>query len=97
MPAPRSLPVSADRLVIGFDLAATFVFGLEGASAGVNAGLDVFGLLVLGLVTALGGGIMLIGDVPPAAFRDQWYTITALAGALVAFAIFASPISKSPS
>jgi uncharacterized membrane protein YeiH len=99
MPAPRSLPLSTDRLVLGFDLAATFVFGLEGASAAVNANLDVFGVLVLGFVTAVGGGIirdLLIGDVPPAAFRDQHYMVTALAGALVAFAIFA-PISNVPS
>ena len=87
MPAPRSLPISTDGLVVGFDLAATFVFGLEGASAAVNADLDVFGVLVLGFVTALGGGIirdLLIGDVPPAAFRDQRYIATALIGALVA-------------
>jgi uncharacterized membrane protein YeiH len=99
MPAPRSLPVSTDRLVLGFDLAATFVFGLEGASRGVNAHLDIFGVLVLGFVTAVGGGIirdLLIGDVPPAAFRDQRYMVTALVGALVAFAIF-EPIAKAPS
>jgi uncharacterized membrane protein YeiH len=98
VPVPRSLPVSPDRLVLGFDLAATFVFGLEGASAGVNANLDVFGVVVLGFVTAVGGGIirdLLIGDVPPAAFRDQRYMVTALVGALVAFAIF-SPISSAP-
>jgi uncharacterized membrane protein YeiH len=98
MPAPRSLPISPDRLILGFDLAATFVFGLEGASAAVNANLDVFGVLVLGFVTALGGGIirdLLIGDVPPAAFRDQRYMAVALTGALVAFAIFA-PISSAP-
>lgn len=98
MPAPRSLPVSPDRLVLGFDLAATFVFGLEGASRGVNADLDLFGVLVLGFITAVGGGIvrdLLIGDVPPAAFRDQRYMITALVGALVAFAIFV-PISRAP-
>jgi uncharacterized membrane protein YeiH len=98
MPAPRSLPISPDRLILGFDLAATFVFGLEGASVGVDANLDVFGVLVLGFVTAVGGGIirdLLIGDVPPAAFRDQRYIITALTGALVAFAIFA-PVSHAP-
>ena len=98
MPASRTLPVSGDRLILGCDLAATAVFAVEGASRAVNADLDVFGVLVLGFVTALGGGIMrdlLIGDAPPAAFRDQRYMLTALAGALVAFAIFA-PISHAP-
>ena len=58
----------------------------------------MFGVLVLGFVTAVGGGIirdLLIGDMPPAAFRDQRYMVTALVGALVAFAIFA-PISHVP-
>lgn len=98
MPAPRSLPVSADRVVLGVDLAATFVFGLEGASAAIKGDLDVFGVLVLGFITAVGGGIvrdLLIGDTPPAAFRDQRYIVTALAGGLVAFVIF-GPISTVP-
>jgi uncharacterized membrane protein YeiH len=40
----------------------------EGALAGIDAGLDVFGLLVLSFVTALGGGPirdLLIGAIPP--------------------------------
>jgi uncharacterized membrane protein YeiH len=72
---PPEMPL-ADRLVLRVDLAATFVFGLEGASSAANAELDLFGVLVLGFITALGGGIirdLIIGDVPPAAFRDQRY------------------------
>ena len=98
MGSPLPPPASADRLVIGFDLAATFVFAVEGASSAVNANLDLFGVLVLGFVTALGGGILrdlLIGDVPPAGFRDHRYMVTALLGAVLAFVIFA-PISRAP-
>ena len=87
-----------DQVILGFDLVATFVFALEGGSAAVNANLDVFGVLVLGFVTAVGGGIirdLLIGDVPPAAFADRRYMITAVVGALVAFAIF-SPLATVP-
>jgi Glycine transporter len=86
MPAPRSLPLSPDRLILGFDLAATFVFGLEWASVAVNADLDVFGVLVLGFVTAVGGGIirdLLIGDVPPAVLRTSVYASAALFGTAV--------------
>jgi uncharacterized membrane protein YeiH len=85
----------SDRLVLGFDLAATFLFGLEGASSAVAGDLDLFGVLVLGFVTAVGGGIirdLLIGDVPPAAFRLQRYIVVALLGAAIAFVIF-TPIS----
>lgn len=99
MSTPDRESVVADRLVLSFDLVATFVFGLEGASSATNAKLDLFGVLVLGFVTALGGGIvrdLIIGDVPPAAFRDQRYPVAALAGAVVAFVVFA-PLARVPS
>jgi uncharacterized membrane protein YeiH len=49
----KAVPARSDRLVLAFDLAATFVFALEGASSAVNGKLDLFGILVLGFVTAL--------------------------------------------
>jgi len=60
---------SQDRLLLVVDLIGTSVFAVEGALAGIDAGLDVFGLLVLSFVTALGGGI-----------RDWRYGATAFAG-----------------
>ncbi len=55
----------SDDLVLGCDLAATLLFAIEGAAAGVAAHLDVFGVIVCGFVTAVGGGIIrdvLLGD-----------------------------------
>ena len=83
-------PRSVRNLLTLFDLLATGVFALEGALAGVVAGLDVFGVLVVGVVTATGGGIMrdvLIGDVPPAAFRIPRDLVVAIAGGIVAIAL----------
>jgi uncharacterized membrane protein YeiH len=62
-----------DVVLLGVDLVGTFVFAVEGALAGMNAGLDVFGLMVLSFVTALGGGTIrdvLIGAIPPNSIRD---------------------------
>jgi len=80
----------ATKLVLGFDLAATLVFAVEGALAAVAAGLDVLGVLVVAFATALAGGIirdLLIGAVPPASIRYQRYAVTALAagGAVFCF------------
>ncbi|MEZ7006546.1 trimeric intracellular cation channel family protein [Streptomyces sp. AD55] len=51
------------------DLTGTFAFGLDGALTAVRAArLDVVGVIVLGLITALGGGFVrdvLIGSLPP--------------------------------
>jgi uncharacterized membrane protein YeiH len=72
-----------DLMLLVVDLMGTFVFAVEGALAGINAGLDVFGLMVLAFVTALGGGTIrdvLIGAIPPNSIRDWRYGATAFAG-----------------
>jgi uncharacterized membrane protein YeiH len=79
---------SQDLLLLVIDLIGTFVFAVEGALAGMYAGLDVFGLLVLSFVTALGGGTIrdvLIGAIPPNSIRDWRYGATAFAGGGAAF------------
>jgi uncharacterized membrane protein YeiH len=71
------------------DLAGTFVFALNGALTALRAErLDIVGVLVLGMFTALGGGIVrdvLLGSLPPATFSDWRYLLVAASGALLAF------------
>jgi uncharacterized membrane protein YeiH len=78
-------------LLLVLDLAGTFAFGLNGALTAVRAArLDIVGVVTLGVITAMGGGIIrdvLIGDVPPATFRDWRYLALAIAGGLLAFAL----------
>ena len=66
------------------DLAGTFAFALNGALTAVRAAsLDVVGVVTLGLITAVGGGIIrdvLLGDLPPATFVDRRYLAVATAG-----------------
>ena len=76
-------------LLLALDLTGTFVFAVNGALTGLEAArLDIVGMITLGMVTALGGGIIrdiLIGAVPPAAFRYWPYLAVAAGGALLAF------------
>ena len=78
-------------LLLVLDLAGTFVFAMDGALVAVRvARLDIVGVVTLGMVTALGGGIirdLLIGAVPPATFSDWRYLAVAAAGGLVAFGL----------
>lgn len=71
------------------DLLGTFAFALNGAfTAARVARLDIVGVITLGMITALGGGIIrdvLLDDVPPATFRDWRYLAVAAGGALIAF------------
>lgn len=55
--------------------------------AAIHAHLDFLGVLVVGFVTALGGGMLrdvLLGSTPPAAFKDPRYPLAVLAGVAVA-------------
>jgi uncharacterized membrane protein YeiH len=59
---------------------------ISGALLGVKKKLDFFGIIVLGVATALGGGIMrdiLIGYIPPVALRQPVYTIISTVAALL--------------
>jgi uncharacterized membrane protein YeiH len=82
---------SEPPLLLALDLAGTFAFALNGALTAVrSARLDIVGVIALGMITALGGGILrdiLIDDLPPATFRDWRYLAVAAGGGLVAFAL----------
>ena len=70
------------------DLAGVAVFAASGGSAAVAKRLDLFGVVFVGFVAALGGGIvrdLVIGEVPPLAFADWRYAVTA---AIASAAVF---------
>lgn len=74
-------------LLLFLNLAGTFVFGLSGGLAGVQARLDAFGVVVLAVTVGLAGGItrdVLIG-IPPQTFRDWRYLAVAGGAGLVTF------------
>jgi uncharacterized membrane protein YeiH len=76
-------------LLLALDLTGVFAFALNGAFTAVRqARLDIVGVLTLGVITAIGGGIVrdvLIDALPPATFVDWRYLAVAAAGALIAF------------
>ncbi|MGN6301775.1 MAG: trimeric intracellular cation channel family protein [Angustibacter sp.] len=76
-------------LLLALDLAGVFAFALNGAFTAVRqARLDIVGVLALGIITAIGGGVVrdvLIDALPPATFVDWRYLAVAAAGALLAF------------
>lgn len=76
-------------LLFALDLIGTFVFALNGALTAVRwTRLDIVGVLALGMITAMGGGMIrdiLLGDLPPATFSYWPYLAIAAGGALIAF------------
>jgi uncharacterized membrane protein YeiH len=79
--------IETSNLLLSFDLIGIFVFAVAGALAAVEKDLDIFGVVVIAGVSAIGGGLIrdvVLGATPPAAFRDSRYLITpALAAVLV--------------
>ncbi len=77
-----------NALLTVVELAGVFVFAVSGGLVAVYRGLDIFGVLVLGGTTGLGGGVLrdlLIGAVPPAAVVDWRYLVASVMAGLVAF------------
>ena len=59
-----------------FDLLGTTAFAVSGVFAALSRRMDLFGIFVLSAATAVGGGIIrdiLIGNIPPAAFKNSIY------------------------
>lgn len=76
-------------LFLVLELAGVFAFALNGALTAIRVTrIDVVGVVTLGMITALGGGIIrdvLLDSLPPATFDDWRYLAVAAAGSLVAF------------
>ncbi|WP_250028286.1 trimeric intracellular cation channel family protein [Paractinoplanes maris] len=78
---------TGDGLLVA-DLIGVAVFAASGASAGIAKRLDLFGVAFVGFIAALGGGIvrdLVIGAVPPLAFADWRYAVTAVVASLAVF------------
>ena len=72
-----------DTFLFLLELAGTVAFAVSGAVLGIEKHMDIFGVGLLGITTAVGGGILrdlVVGLTPPRAFQDPIYLLVALAG-----------------
>ena len=71
------------------EMAGTVAFAASGAMVGVERNMDIFGVSVLGVVTAVGGGMIrdiVLGIIPPNVFTIRcmpWWLPLLLCGFLV--------------
>ncbi len=73
------------------EIIGTVAFATSGAMVAIHKKMDVFGVIILGLTTALGGGIirdLILGVTPPSAFLNPIYAIVAVATSILVFLPF---------
>ena len=70
----------SEILVFILELIGTAAFAVSGAIVGIKKQMDLFGVIVLGVCTAVGGGIvrdLILGITPPVTFQNPVYALTA--------------------
>lgn len=75
-------------LVVAADILGIVAFALSGFLVGVRNNLDLLGIIISALLTALGGGVVrdVILDRTPFAFNEYYPAVTVLSTIAVAFA-----------
>lgn len=73
-----------------FEIIGTAAFAVSGAMVAVDKRTDIFGVLFLAIITALGGGTlrdMIIGHFPPRMFTNYHYLLMAAVCAVTVFVL----------
>lgn len=71
-----------------FDFIGTIAFAISGAIVGIHKKMDIFGVNVLAVTTACGGGVirdLMIGCTPPKMFQNPLFVFVAVIVANLVF------------
>lgn len=77
-------------LIFIMEIIGTIAFASSGAMVGIRKNMDIFGVLVLGITTAVGGGCirdLILGIHPPKMFHNFSYVGAAIATSCLLFLI----------
>lgn len=77
-----------ETFLLVLELIGVMAFAVSGAMTGIRKQMDVFGVCIMGVIVACGGGVfrdILLGSVPPAMFRQPIYALAALVTSLLIF------------
>ena len=79
-----------ETVLFVLEIVGTLAFAVSGAFVGVRRDMDVFGVIILGLTTAVGGGVirdLILGLTPPRTFQHPIYAMIAIAASVAVFLI----------
>ena len=74
-----------------FEMAGIAAFSISGALVGISKKMDIFGIIILAVMTAVGGGILrdiLAGIFPPSILNDPTGLFLSIATAIIVFIMY---------
>ena len=80
----------SEILLLAFEIVGTVAFAVSGALLGLEKRMDILGISILGLTTAVGGGVIrdiILGITPPMTFRNPLYAAIAIGVSVLVFVI----------
>ncbi len=83
--------MTTETFIFFMDCIGSIAFAISGAVLAIRKNMDIFGVCILAVVTATGGGVIrdiLMGKLPPVMFTDPTYVILALVAAVGIFLFF---------
>lgn len=81
----------SSTLLFVFEIIGTLSFAISGAIVGISKKMDIFGVTILGIFTAVGGGVvrdLILGKTPPTTFENPIYALVAAAVSVITFLPF---------
>ncbi len=78
-------------LFVFFEYLGVFVFALSGSVMAVRRHMDLYGSIILAILTALGGGLIrdvMIGRIPPVMLSDGSYIVVAMVAAFTVYLLY---------
>lgn len=83
--------INVTNLMSVFEIIGSIAFAISGSMLAIKKEMDLFGILILGIVTSVGGGAIrdiVIGNTPPAMFQNPKCTVISSITAVVVFIIW---------
>ena len=77
-----------DKYIFIIEIIGTIAFASSGAMVGIKKQMDLLGVCVLGMTTAVGGGMirdLILGVTPPVMFQNPTYALIAIAFSVLIF------------
>ncbi len=81
----------SETLLFIFEIIGTISFAISGAIVGISKKMDILGVGILGIITAVGGGVirdLILGRTPPVTFENPIYALIAAAVSIITFIPF---------